>query len=220
MAARALNTELPGEPALRSKVAFAFSDKITEWIGRSSGRGRADVVHEKLVSMGYRGSERTTRRVVTALKATYEHDHHRRYKPCITEPGGWLQYDFRAGPVIDGVAVILFCAWLAWISGDHPARRPVPALGIAALDRTFPVLGGLAPTYVLTDNERTLTDRHIAGIAVLPARRRRLPLLRDHHCHLCARRSGVQGGRSPRSESPRPTWCPPTTTVRRVLQLR
>jgi hypothetical protein len=36
---------------------------------------------------------------------------------------------------------------------------------ISALDRTFRLAGG-APTYVLTDNERTVTDRHIAGIAV------------------------------------------------------
>ena len=44
----------------------------------------------------------------------HDRDHHRVYKPWITEPGVWLQYDFGAGPVIDGLAVILFCAWLAW----------------------------------------------------------------------------------------------------------
>jgi hypothetical protein len=26
----------------------------------------------------------------------------------------WLQYDFGAGPRIDGSATTLFCAWLAW----------------------------------------------------------------------------------------------------------
>ncbi len=36
---------------------------------------------------------------------------------------------------------------------------------IAALDATFRRLGG-APTFALTDNEKTVTDRHIAGIAV------------------------------------------------------
>jgi Mu transposase, C-terminal domain/Integrase core domain len=102
------------------------------------------------------------------LKATYEHDHHRRYKPWVTEPGAWLQYDFGAGPVIDGMAVILFCAWLAWSRFRviiPLADRSLPSV-IAALDKTFRILGGLAPTYVLTDNERTVTDRHIAGIAV------------------------------------------------------
>ena len=168
VAARALGTELTEGPALRSKVACAFADKITEWIERSSGRVRADVVHDKLVAMGYTGSERTTRRVVAALKAAYEHDHHRVYKPWITEPGAWLQYDFGTGPVIDGAAVVLFCAWLAWsrFRVIIPLADRSLASVIAALDRTFRILSGLAPTYVLTDNERTVTDRHIAGIAV------------------------------------------------------
>ncbi|MDP9402457.1 MAG: IS21 family transposase [Actinomycetota bacterium] len=167
VAARALGTEVADEPTLRSKTAEAFADKITEWIERSSGKVRADVVHDKLVAMGYRGSARTTRRVVAALKAAYHHDRHRVYKPWITEPGAWLQYDFGAGPVIDGVAVVLFCAWLAW-----SRYRVIVPLGdrtwpsvVAALDTTFRRVGG-APTYVLTDNERTVTDRHIAGIAV------------------------------------------------------
>src|ERR1700677_4350086 len=106
VAARALGTELGDEPALRSKVAEAFADKIVEWIERSSGRVRADVVHDKWEAMSNQGAPRTTRRVVAALKADYEHEHHRIYKPWITEPGAWLQYDFGAGPVIDGVAVI------------------------------------------------------------------------------------------------------------------
>jgi hypothetical protein len=167
VAARALGSEMTEEPALRSKVAEAFADKITEWIERSSGRVRADVVHAKLVAMGYAGSERTTRRVVAAMKGDYDHAHHRVYKPWITEPGAWLQYDFGAGPIIEGAAVILFCAWLAW-----SRFRVILALSdrslasvIAALDTTFRLIGG-APTYVLTDNEKTVTDRHIAGIAV------------------------------------------------------
>ena len=165
--ARALGTEICAEPAVRSKVAEAFADKIIEWIEHSNGKVRADVVHEKLVQMGYRGSERTTRRVVAALKAAYEHEHHRVYKPWITEPGAWLQYDFGTGPVIGEVAVVLFCAWLAWsrFRVIVPLRdKSMPSI-VAALDRSFRAIGG-APTYVLTDNERTVTDRHICGIAV------------------------------------------------------
>lgn len=168
VAARAAGTEVADpSPLVCSKMADAFIDKVTEWVERSDGRVRADVVHEKLVSMGYTGSERTTRRVVAALKAAHRRENHRVYKPWITEPGAWLQYDFGAGPVIDGVSVILFCAWLAWSRfrviiplGD----RSLPSV-IAALDRSFRLAGG-APTYVLTDNEKTVTDRHIAGIAV------------------------------------------------------
>jgi transposase len=167
VAARAVGAELKEEPAVRSKAAEAFADKLTEWIERSTGKVRADVCHERLVAMGYKGSERTTRRVVAALKSAYEHEHHRVYKPWITEPGMWLQYDFGTGPVIDGVKVVLFCAWLAWsrFRVIIPLQdKSLPSV-IAALDRTFRICRG-APTFVLTDNERTVTDAHIAGIAV------------------------------------------------------
>jgi hypothetical protein len=167
VAARAVAEEITEEPAVCSKVAGAFIDKIAEWIERSGGRVRGDVVHDKLTSMGYAGSERTTRRVVAVLKKAYGREHHRVYKPWITEPGGWLQYDFGTGPVLEGTAVILFCAWLAWSRFRviiPLADRSLPSV-IAALDQSFRVAGG-APTYVLTDNERTVTDRHIAGIAV------------------------------------------------------
>jgi len=165
--ARAIGAEMGDQPAVRSKVAEAFADKIIEWLDHSNNKVRADVVHDKLVAMGYAGSERTTRRVVAALKATYEHEHHRVYKPWITEPGAWLQYDFGQGPVIGELTVVLFCAWLAWSRFRVIMAlrdKSMPSV-IAALDRTFRLAGG-APTYVLTDNERTVTDRHIAGIAV------------------------------------------------------
>lgn len=104
----------PAAGPVSSKLAGAFIDKVEEWVTRSGGRVRADVVHEKLVAMGYAGSERTTRRVVAALKKPYRHSHHRTYKPWLPEPGGWLQYDFGAGPMIAGRPAVLFCAWLAW----------------------------------------------------------------------------------------------------------
>jgi hypothetical protein len=63
-----------------SKVAGTFTDKIAEWIERSGGRIRADVAHQKLTSMGYAGSERTTRRVVAALKKAYRREDQRVYK--------------------------------------------------------------------------------------------------------------------------------------------
>ncbi len=166
VAARALGQGMEETPG-RTGVAEAFVDKIVEWIDRSGGRVRADVVHEKLRTMGYTGSDRTTRRVVATLKEDYRRQSHRIYKPWITEPGMWLQYDFGTGPVINGVQVVLFCAWLAWSRfrviiplGD----RTLPSV-IAALDTTFRLVGG-APTYVLTDNEKTVTDYHLCGIAV------------------------------------------------------
>lgn len=167
VAARAVGRELGAEAVARSKVADAFADKIVEWIDRSNGRVRADVVHDKLRAMGYRGSERTTRRVVAALKADHARRNRRVYKPWITEPGGWLQYDFGAGPVVEGHSTLLFCAWLAWSRFRvilPLADKSMPSV-VAALDRTLRLCGG-APTYVLTDNERTVTDGHVAGVAV------------------------------------------------------
>ena len=87
--------------------------------------------------------------------------------PWITEPGLWLQWDYAAGPMLAGQRIVLFVAWLAWsrFRVVVPLRdRTMPSV-IAALDATFRRLGG-APTFALTDNEKTVTDRHIAGIAV------------------------------------------------------
>lgn len=58
----------PGARVERAKATDPFADKIIEWIDRSQGRIRADRVHDRLEAMGYQGSERTTRRVVAALK--------------------------------------------------------------------------------------------------------------------------------------------------------
>ena len=89
------------------------------------------------------------------------------FRPWIPEPGGWLQFDWGAGPTIAGRATSLFCAWLAWSRFRVVIAcwdRTEPTL-IACLDATFRALGG-APTHVLTDNEKTVTVGHVAGIAV------------------------------------------------------
>ena len=158
-------TRLAG-PA-RASVAEPFADKIGEWIDRSQGRIRADVVHQKLLAIGYEGSERTTRRVVAALKASWRRKNTRAYRPWMPEPGLWLQWDYGDGPVIGGRKTVLFCAWLAWSRFRvilPLVDRTMPSV-ISALDRCFRILGG-APTYLLTDNEKTVTTRHVARIAV------------------------------------------------------
>jgi hypothetical protein len=157
----------PVDAVPRVRVTDPYAEKITEWIDRSQGRIRADRVHGKLEAMGYQGSERTTRRVVAALKADWTRQHHRSYRPWIPEPGLWLQWDYGDGPVVAGSKVVLWCAWLAWsrfrVILPLPDRT-LPSV-IAALDRTFRAIGG-APTYALTDNEKTVTDRHVARLAV------------------------------------------------------
>jgi len=53
----------------------AFAVKIDEWVDRSRGRIRADVAHQRLVAMGYRGSERATRRAVAEAKRCWRAEH-------------------------------------------------------------------------------------------------------------------------------------------------
>lgn len=157
----------PGTGTVRPSVAEPFVDKIVEWVAQSQGLVRGDVVHDKLVAMGFAGSERTTRRVLSAAKVQWRRGTHRIYRPWVPEPGLWLQWDYGDGPVIDGAKTVLFIAWLAWSRFRVILAlrdRTMPSV-IAGLDTTFRLIGGV-PTYALTDNERTVTDRHVAGIAV------------------------------------------------------
>jgi transposase len=158
---------LSERPAARSQLVDEFLPKIEEWIDRSKGRLRADRAHEKLVVLGYAGSQRTTRRAVAAVKRDYRLGRVRVHRPWVTEPGMWLQYDFGDGPVIDGVKTTLFVAWLAWsrFRVVLPIRDKTAASVMAALDVTLRRIGG-APTYLLTDNEKTVTTEHVAGMPV------------------------------------------------------
>jgi len=166
VAARAAGLD-PATLGDRPTITDPFADKIAEWVERSAGTVRADVVHRKLVGMGFVGSERTTRRIVSSLKRDFSRRSHRVYKPWVTEPGMWLQFDYGKGPLVGGEATTLFCAWLAWSRFRVVLAlrdRTFPSL-VAALDQTFRAIGG-APSYLLTDNEKTVTTRHIAGLAV------------------------------------------------------
>ncbi|WP_372697284.1 IS21 family transposase [Arthrobacter sp. JSM 101049] len=155
------------EQARRERVTDAFMPKLEEWVEKSEGKIRADKAHEKLTAMGYTGSERTTRRAMEQVRAAYRLGRVRVHRPWVTEPGMWLQYDFGDGPVIDGAKTVLFVAWVAWSRFRIviALRDRTAASVFAALDRTFRIIGG-APTYVLTDNEKTVTVSHIAGVPV------------------------------------------------------
>jgi transposase len=159
-----------GDPftvARRPRAIDPFMAKVEELVEHSEGKVRADVVHERLVAMGFSGDERSTRRAVAEVKGAWQDGHRRRYRPWVPEPGMWLQFDWGEGPRIGGRRTNLFCAWLAW----SRFRVIIPTwdrtLGtlVAALDATLRVIGGV-PTYLLTDNEKTVTVEHIAGVAV------------------------------------------------------
>ena len=153
--------------ARRAGVADAFLGKLEELVERTEGRIRADVCHEKLLDLGYGGSERTTRRAVAGVKAAYRRGRLRVYRPWLPEPGLWLQFDWGDGPLIGGRKVSLFCAWLAWSRFRVVLPSWDRSLGslVALLDLTFRLLGGV-PTYALTDNEKTITTSHVAGLPV------------------------------------------------------
>ncbi len=134
---------------------------------RSDAKVRADVCFDKLVALGFAGSERTVRRGVAEVKANHRRGRRRVYRPWIPEPGMWAQWDWGAGPSVGGRPTNLFCAWLAWSRFRVVIPtwdRTMPTL-IACLDRSMRAFGG-TPTYWLTDNERTVTMDHVAGIAV------------------------------------------------------
>jgi hypothetical protein len=79
----------------------------------------------------------------------------------------WLQWDWGDGPRIGGRKTQLFCSWLAW----SRFRVVIPVwdqqLGTLTwcIDQALRAAGG-APTYLLTDNAKTVTMDHVAGIPV------------------------------------------------------
>jgi hypothetical protein len=85
-------------PVQRPKLIDPFLPKIEELVEQSEAAVRADVLHERLAAMGFSGDERTTRRAVAIAKQAWREGHRRQYRPWITEPGLWLQFDWGHGP--------------------------------------------------------------------------------------------------------------------------
>jgi len=155
------------EPVRRDRLIDPYLDKIEEWVDRSKGKIRADVCSEKLVALGFTGSDRTVRRAVAEAKGRWRAGRRRIYRPWIVEPGMWAQWDWGHGPKVGGRQTYLFCAWLAWCRHRVVIAvwdKTLPTV-IGCLDVSMRAWGGV-PTYWLTDNEKTVTTGHVAGIAV------------------------------------------------------
>jgi Integrase core domain len=151
----------------RARMIDDWRDVLEGWVADSKGKIRGDKAHEKLVALGYTGTDRTTRRALAEVKSQWRLGNTRVHRPWITEPGLWLQYDFADGPIVAGRRVVLLVAWLAWSRYRVVIAlrdRTAPSV-FAGLDRIFRIVGG-APTYLLTDNEKTVTTGHIAGVPV------------------------------------------------------
>ena len=167
VAARERGELTPGRAERRDMLVDPYREKMEEWVERSRGKVRADVAHEKLIALGYTGSERTTRRAVVEVKEAYWAGRRRVHRPWVAEPGMWFQYDFGDGPRVNGVGTQLFCAWLAWCRFRVVLAlldKTLPSV-MAAIDQTLRLFAGV-PTYGLTDNEKTVTSEHVAGIPV------------------------------------------------------
>jgi transposase len=165
--ARDAGQPMAGAPQRRDQLVDPFREKIEELVDASHGHIRADVALSKLEPMGYIGSDRTLRRAIAEAKGLYRAGHRRRFRPWLPEPGLWFQWDYADGPLVEGRKSYLWCAWLAWsrFRVVLPIRDKTLPTVIACLDATLRRFGG-APTYGLSDNEKTLTVDHIARIAV------------------------------------------------------
>jgi hypothetical protein len=63
---------LVGRPVVaRPMLIDGFLPQVEAWVQQSEGKIRADVVHDKLLALGFTGSDRTTRRAVAVVKAAY-----------------------------------------------------------------------------------------------------------------------------------------------------
>ena len=155
------------EPVERTKLIDPFMPKIEEWVERSKGKIRADKAFENLQALGFTGSDRTVRRAVARVKLNWHAGRRRVYRPWIPEPGMWAQWDWGHGPLVAGRQTQLWCAWLAWsrFRVVIPTWDKTLPTVISCLDRAMRVFEG-CPTYWLTDNERTVTTDHVAGIPV------------------------------------------------------
>ena len=157
----------PAAPARRPGVIDEFLPKLEELVERSKGKIRADVAHEKITAMGYAGSERTTRRAVARLKEAWQAGR-RRVLPAV-DPGaghvGAVRLRRRAGGRRRGDGAVLPVAGLVPVPGGAAAAGQDRPSVWAAVDVALRRPGGV-PAYLLTDNEKTVTVEHVAGIPV------------------------------------------------------
>ena len=179
-------------------VIDEFLDKIEEWVDRSEGqdpRRRGARQAAGAWASPARNARPAGRSALCA--EAWRAGHRRVFRPWMPEPGLWLQFDWGDGPRSPADPPLLFCAWLAWSRFRVVLPtwdRTLPTL-LGCLDATLRRSGG-APTYALTDNEKTVTVEHIARVPVrhpdvVAAGR----LLRDDDPHLCSGRSAIQGRR-------------------------
>ena len=129
---------------------------------------RVDIVHERLVAMGYTARSAPPCGVRGHPQASYRHANHRIYRPWVPE-GLWLHTTSAMGLSSRGRGPCRSAPGWRGVASGSSSRSPIGPWARSSPCSTarFASSAG-ASTYVLTDNEKTVTDRHIAGI---PAQR-------------------------------------------------
>jgi len=122
--------------ARRPRLIDDYLDKVEELVDRSAGQVRADVVHERLVAMGFAGDERTTPRAVAECKAAWRDGQSAKTRFCTRRmpsgvpwqrPSGCPRPDF--APSIDPLDRWCICRdtdvcrGRGWLAGVCAARR-------------------------------------------------------------------------------------------------
>ena len=156
---------MAGRVARRPSGIDEFLTQLEDLADQSKGKVRADVAHDKITAMRFAGSELTTRRG-GGDQGAWRTGRSRMHR---LDPRAWdvgAQHDFGDGPRVSGPSTILFCFWWAWSGSEscHRWDKTAPSV-LAAIDAALRVVGGVA-TYLLTDNDKTVTVEHVAGVAV------------------------------------------------------
>ena len=90
------NAGLP--PATRrARMIDGWRDVLEGWVADSKGKIRGDKAHERLLKLGYTGTDRTTRRALAEIKAQWRLGNTRVHRPWITEPGPGPNTGLRCG---------------------------------------------------------------------------------------------------------------------------
>jgi transposase len=96
----------------RGRITDPFLPQMKSLVEQSRGKIRGDVVHGKLVDLGYPGSIRTTRYVLAGLKSKYRAQSTRVHRPWTVEPGCGSNGTTETGPSL--TARRRCCSWPGW----------------------------------------------------------------------------------------------------------
>lgn len=151
--------------------------------------------HDKLVALGFDGSDRTVRRAVAEAKASFRAGRRRVYRPWIVEPGMWAQWDWGHGSddCRAGCELVLRVVGVVSAPGGDPDLGPDPADGHRLSGRVDATLGW-GPD-LLADRQRAHRHHRPRGWrrGAPSDDRGRRAALRGHHRNLRPGGPGVQG---------------------------